>query len=75
MGAALPSKFVQVSDDYYLQIPVANYTSEQGYVIEGQGVKPNQIIFLSRDDLIKRKDPVISKAIQYLKQPLEVHTK
>lgn len=75
MGAALPSKFVQITDNYALQIPVATYTSEQGYVIEGQGVKPNQIVIVSRDDLIKQKDPVIFTAIQYLKKPTEVRIK
>ena len=66
MGAALPSKFVQISDTLTLQLPVAKFVSQDGYVIEGNGVIPDKTIAVDREDLINHKDPVMKEAVDWI---------
>jgi len=66
MGAALPSKFEHLSPDFLLQLPVAKYISEKGITIENQGVSPDVLIGVTREDLIRGIDPVLHAAMEWL---------
>ncbi len=70
MGAALPSKFVDLSSHFRLQLPVAKYKSNAGYTIEDKGVIPDFIVNVTKQDLINQKDPVLSTAIQWIQRQL-----
>lgn len=66
MGAALPSKWVKLDNEWTLQLPIATYRSAKGSAIEGRGVIPDVVLPITQQDLIRGQDPVLREAIFWL---------
>ncbi len=71
MGAALPSLFERLPTGETFQYAVANYTSVDGNVLEGNGVVPDHLVPLTRDSLLQHsgnQDSQITAAIRWIRQ-------
>jgi carboxyl-terminal processing protease len=66
MGAALPSSLLVLHQRFTLQLPIATFTTPSGQVIEGEGIAPDCEVFLSKQDLIRGHDPVMSAAMEWI---------
>lgn len=67
-GKALPSKIVQLPHGGYLQCVLADYETARKNRIEGAGVKPDIEVELTREMFRQSADPVLQRAVEYLKQ-------
>ena len=67
-GLALPSVIVTLPNGDNFQYAVANYLSASGKALEGQGVMPDEIVTLSPELLRKDPDPVLTKALHWIKK-------
>jgi carboxyl-terminal processing protease len=65
-GAALPSTVVTLPNGDKFQYAVADYTSAGGKRLEGRGVTPDEIVWLSRDALLQGRDPVVEAAMKWI---------
>jgi carboxyl-terminal processing protease len=65
-GAALPSVFKELPTGDLLQYAVADLQTAKGRHIEGRGVTPDEVVRLSRDDLVAGRDPVLAAARSWL---------
>lgn len=65
-GAALPSYIIKLPNGDGFQYAVANYISEGGDVLEGQGVEPDVIVVPTRENLRSEGDPVREAARLWL---------
>jgi len=68
MGAALPSKFIQLENGMIFQQAIATIRTIKGHVIEGNGVQPDHPIRFTKQDLIKGKDPVQLQALEWIQE-------
>jgi carboxyl-terminal processing protease len=69
-GAALPSVFKKLPNDYYLQMAIADYITFRGNRIERLGVLPDEEVALSPSELRRGEDSVIEAARKWiLRQP------
>jgi carboxyl-terminal processing protease len=66
MGAALPSLFVRLPNKDGFQFAIANYVSVGGKPLEGHGVVPDQVVSLTRKDLLAGRDPVLNAALDWI---------
>ncbi|MDR1840504.1 MAG: hypothetical protein LBQ86_01085 [Holophagales bacterium] len=66
-GAALPSAFARLPNGDGFQYILANYISEGGKPLEGLGVTPDEIIAPTQADLLDGKDPILDRAIAWIK--------
>ncbi|MDM7462001.1 MAG: S41 family peptidase [bacterium] len=67
-GKALPSKIVQLPHGGYLQCVIADYETARKRRIEGVGVQPDFEVELTREMFRQSPDPVLQRAVEYLKQ-------
>jgi carboxyl-terminal processing protease len=67
MGAALPSLFVRLPNKDGFQFAIANYVSVGGKPLEGNGVVPDQVVSLTRKELLAGNDPVLDAALEWIK--------
>ncbi len=67
-GAALPSQIERLPNGDGFQYAVANYISESGRVLEGNGVVPDAEVLLDRKALTEGRDPVLDAALHWLHQ-------
>ena len=67
-GAALPSVIEKLPNGDGFQYAIANYISEGGKTLEGNGVKPDVEVAPDRDSLRARRDPVLDAALKWLHQ-------
>ncbi len=65
-GAALPSYIEKLPNGDGFQYAVANYVSEGGYELEGNGVQPDVEILAGRDEFLAQTDPVLAAARQWI---------
>lgn len=65
-GAALPSQIERLPNGDGFQYAMANYISESGRQLEGNGVIPDVEIRLSRASLSEGHDPVVEAALAWL---------
>ncbi|HCR29196.1 MAG TPA: hypothetical protein DIV79_04175 [Opitutae bacterium] len=65
-GAALPSVFKKLPNNYYLQMAIADYTTQEGNRIEQLGVTPDEVVSLSRTKLRRGDDSVIEAARNWI---------
>ncbi|MBC8067118.1 MAG: hypothetical protein IAG13_02195 [Deltaproteobacteria bacterium] len=65
-GAALPSLIEKLDGGAVLQYVVADYQSPGGTAVEGNGVKPDVLVELRREDLRAGRDPVLDAAVALL---------
>jgi carboxyl-terminal processing protease len=67
-GAALPSLIMRLPDGDGFQYAVANYISEGGQPLEGNGVSPDVVVTLARASLLAGHDPVTDAALEWIRQ-------
>ncbi len=67
MGAALPSVFEKLPNGDGFQYAIANYVSEGGRELEGDGVTPDVEVALTRETLLDGHDIVIDAAVAWIR--------
>jgi len=67
-AAALPSFIEKLPNGDGFQYAVANYISEGGQALEGNGVTPDTPVRLTREALLAGHDPVVDAAQQWIKE-------
>jgi len=65
-AAALPSAIERLPNGDGFQHAIATYISEGGRVLEGNGVIPDVVVKLKREDLLKGVDPVLEAALAWI---------
>ncbi len=65
-GAALPSVITRLPNGDAFQYAVANYISEGGQALEGQGVTPDVEVRLTREGLLAGHDAVVDAAAAWI---------
>jgi carboxyl-terminal processing protease len=68
-GAALPSMIELLPNGDLFQYAMANYISEGGRPLEGNGVKPDVEVVTTREALLAGKDPVLDAALNWIHAP------
>jgi carboxyl-terminal processing protease len=67
-GAALPSLIARLPNGDGFQYAVANYISEGGQALEGNGVTPDVEVRLTRESLLAGRDAVAGAALDWIRQ-------
>ncbi len=67
-GLALPSIIVKLANGDGFQYAFADYHTASGKTLEMDGVTPDEEIRLSRELLLNDKDPVLSRALEWIKK-------
>ena len=67
-AAALPSEIEKLPNGDGFQYAIANYISEGGKALEGNGVTPDEQVTLTRAALLAGHDPVLDAALQWIKK-------
>lgn len=67
-GAALPSVITRLPNGDGFQYAVANYISEGGRPLEGNGVTPDVEVRLTRESLLAGRDAVVEAALEWIRQ-------
>ena len=67
-GAALPSIITRLPDGDGFQYAIANYISEGGRALEGNGVTPDVEVRLTRESLLEGRDAVVDAALEWIAQ-------
>jgi len=67
-GAALPSVFERLPDGDGFQYAIANYVSEGGKTLEGNGVIPDEVAGPSRRALLEGRDPALDRALAWIEE-------
>lgn len=67
-GLALPSTIIKLPNGDGFQFAIANYVSASGKVLEMDGVSPDEEITLSKELLLRDKDPVLNRALEWIKE-------
>ena len=65
-GAALPSFIERLPNGDGFQFAIANYISQGGKPLEGNGVIPDEEVKLTRHQLLEGQDPVLDAAIRWI---------
>jgi carboxyl-terminal processing protease len=66
-AAALPSIIEKLPNGDGFQYAMANYVSEGGKPLEGNGVAPDVEVKLTRDALLAGHDPVVDAALEWIR--------
>ncbi len=67
MGAVLPSLMDELPNGDVLQHAFADFVvSGTGVRLEGRGVVPDEIVELSREDLLEGRDPTLDAAVEWI---------
>jgi carboxyl-terminal processing protease len=67
-AAALPSIIEKLPNGDGFQYAMANYISDGGKPLEGNGVVPDVEVKLTRQALLDGHDPVVDAALQWIKK-------
>jgi carboxyl-terminal processing protease len=73
-GAALPSLFTELPNGDTFQYAIADYTSEGGQHLEGNGVTPDEVVIPTRAQLIAGRDPVLEAALAWARNQVPSST-
>ena len=65
-GAALPSSVQKLPTGDLFQYAIADLTTPHGITLEGLGVKPDQVVVRTRDDIASARDPVWEAACAWI---------
>jgi carboxyl-terminal processing protease len=65
-GAALPSQIEKLPNGDGFQYAFANYVSQGGQPLEGNGVTPDEVVKLTRRQLLEGQDSVLEAAIRWI---------
>ncbi len=63
LGAVLPSKIEALPAGAVIQLPVADFRTPKGILLEGRGVQPNRRVFETRAALRSNHDPVLEAGL------------
>jgi carboxyl-terminal processing protease len=74
-GNTLPSEIKKLPTGAIFQYGFANYETQSGLRLEGQGVSPNITVELSRKSLLRGGDPQLSVALNVLRKKIREGTK
>lgn len=66
-AAALPSVVERLPNDDGFQYAVANYISEGGRTLEGNGVQPDEAVQMTRATLLAGHDAVVDSAVRWIR--------
>ena len=69
-GNTLPSAIKKLPTGAIFQYGFANYETQSGKQLEGQGVTPNLTVTLSRKSLLRGGDPQLSAAVRRLREEI-----
>lgn len=67
-GLVLPSSVIKLPNGDGFQFAMADYVSASGTILEGQGVEPDEQVHLNRAAFFGGRDPVMEKAILWIKK-------
>ncbi len=67
-GKGSVQELIDVTDKTAVKITVARWLTPEGHSISHSGIKPDYEATLTKDDVEKRKDPQMEKAIEILSQ-------
>jgi carboxyl-terminal processing protease len=67
-GAALPSIFERLPNGDGFQYAIANYISQGGKALEGNGVTPDEEVKLTRRSLLDGRDAVLEAALSWIQK-------
>jgi C-terminal processing protease CtpA/Prc len=65
-GKVIPSQVVKLPTGDGFQYGLSSLESEAGYVWEGNGVQPDELIVLTRGLLQRDPDPVLTAALKWI---------
>ena len=65
-GQALPSFFMVLSNKDRFQYTTANYISEGGVILEGNGVTPDVVVGPTREALLRGEDRALESALEWI---------
>ena len=65
-GQLLWGEGVPLSDNFMAVIPVARIVLPNGEALEGVGVRPDKVVDLKQDDLLRGVDTQLQAAVDYL---------
>jgi carboxyl-terminal processing protease len=65
-GAALPSTVMRLPSGDLFQYAVADYVSAKGERLEGKGVTPDEVVPLTRADLLANRDAPLEAALRWI---------
>jgi carboxyl-terminal processing protease len=68
MGAALPSVFFKLPTGAIFQYAIADFRTPKGTLVEGNGVKPDIEVKMTRKVLLEGRDPQLEAAIKQIKK-------
>jgi len=66
-AAALPSVIERLPNGDGFQYAVANYISEGGRTLEGNGVQPDETVQMTRETLLAGRDAVVDAAVRWIR--------
>ncbi|MBY0375286.1 MAG: hypothetical protein K2Q23_14920, partial [Bryobacteraceae bacterium] len=66
MGAALPSMIERLPSGDGFQYAVANYISQNGKPLEGEGVRPDRVVGHTRESLLAGHDAPLDAALEWI---------
>ena len=67
MGAVLPSMMDELPNGDVLQHAFADFViSQTGVRLEGRGVIPDEVVRVTRDDLLEGRDPTMEAAVEWI---------
>jgi len=72
-GAALPSVFEKLPTGALFQYAIGDFRTPSGVLIEGQGVKPDVEVKLSRAALLAGRDPQLDEAVKQIIKAVPNH--
>jgi len=67
-GAALPSIIERLPNGDGFQYAIANYISQGGKPLEGNGVIPDEVVHLTRHSLLEGHDAVLDAALDWIQK-------
>lgn len=68
-GASLPAELLGLVNGDTLMFPTSKHVTESGELIEGVGVRPDEEILPTREDLLRGRDPVRERALAWIGHP------
>jgi carboxyl-terminal processing protease len=66
-GAALPSVIHRLPTGDAFQFPIASYRTADGEALEGRGVRPDERVVPTREQLLAGGDPVLEAALDWMR--------
>lgn len=66
-AAALPSVYTRLPNGDGFQYAIANYISQGGKPLEGNGLSPDQEVRLTRESLLSGRDAVLDAALEWIR--------